>query len=232
MAGFFGPMALNPDANQGPLVGIFISGPAGLFFGFLLWAICRIVKVSAAPEWMILWGFSAVLGMVTLYSCLPKPALRGYVLEAQIQSCQTPIQTADQAIAYWEKRVAEVTWFAPRPDWQAESRRNLQNDPAVVLDVTALKKNLIYENRKPWNKGSYFAKGWDSTTESKSYYAQYAGSVCSDYPPGAKTTNFVLYDMSPLNEKTKDWPPKKIPAFLNLEPLESVPPEYQVLLEK
>ena len=26
--GFFGPIALSPDANQGPLLGIFIAGPA------------------------------------------------------------------------------------------------------------------------------------------------------------------------------------------------------------
>ena len=26
-AGFFGPIILNPEANQGPLLGIFITGP-------------------------------------------------------------------------------------------------------------------------------------------------------------------------------------------------------------
>ena len=28
-AGFFGPMVFAPDANQGPLLGIFITGPLG-----------------------------------------------------------------------------------------------------------------------------------------------------------------------------------------------------------
>ena len=32
-AGFFGPMILAPEANQGPLLGIFITGPAGILFG-------------------------------------------------------------------------------------------------------------------------------------------------------------------------------------------------------
>ena len=32
-AGFFGPMLLAPDANQGPLLGIFITGPAGFALG-------------------------------------------------------------------------------------------------------------------------------------------------------------------------------------------------------
>ncbi len=32
-AGFLGPMLLAPGANQGPLLGIFITGPAGFLVG-------------------------------------------------------------------------------------------------------------------------------------------------------------------------------------------------------
>ena len=34
--GFFGPMIFMPDANQGPLFGIFISGPLGFLVGFVV----------------------------------------------------------------------------------------------------------------------------------------------------------------------------------------------------
>jgi len=34
--GFFGPLAWAPDANQGPLLGIFITGPLGFAAGALL----------------------------------------------------------------------------------------------------------------------------------------------------------------------------------------------------
>ncbi len=34
-AGFFGPIVFAPDANQGPLLGIFITGPAGFVAGAL-----------------------------------------------------------------------------------------------------------------------------------------------------------------------------------------------------
>lgn len=33
VAGFFGPMILAPEANQGPMLGIFITGPAGAVIG-------------------------------------------------------------------------------------------------------------------------------------------------------------------------------------------------------
>jgi hypothetical protein len=34
-AGFFGPMILKPDANQGPMLGIFITGPIGFVVGLI-----------------------------------------------------------------------------------------------------------------------------------------------------------------------------------------------------
>lgn len=41
VAGFFGPMLFAPGANQGPLLGIFSTGPAGgllgAFAGWLVW---------------------------------------------------------------------------------------------------------------------------------------------------------------------------------------------------
>jgi len=33
LAGFAGPLIVTPEANQGPLLGIFISGPLGVLFG-------------------------------------------------------------------------------------------------------------------------------------------------------------------------------------------------------
>jgi uncharacterized YccA/Bax inhibitor family protein len=38
-AGFFGPIIFNPEANQGPLLGIFITGPIGFTLGVLLGAV-------------------------------------------------------------------------------------------------------------------------------------------------------------------------------------------------
>ncbi|SFM38639.1 hypothetical protein [Nitrosomonas communis] len=40
-AGFFGPMIITPEADQGPLLGIFITGPVGFLIGgisgFIYW---------------------------------------------------------------------------------------------------------------------------------------------------------------------------------------------------
>jgi energy-converting hydrogenase Eha subunit B len=37
--GFFGPIVFAPEANQGPLLGIFITGPIGAILGGVLGAI-------------------------------------------------------------------------------------------------------------------------------------------------------------------------------------------------
>jgi hypothetical protein len=42
--GFFGPMILYPQSNQGPLVGIFMTGPLGVVVGALLGAVIGLMK--------------------------------------------------------------------------------------------------------------------------------------------------------------------------------------------
>lgn len=225
-AGFFGPIAFNPEANQGPLLGIFISGPAGAFLGLFFWAVCRLLKISAARQWPILWSMSAILAVVTLYFCLPGPKLRGDIVEVQVLACESPAQKSDAAIAYWEKRVREVTWSPPRPGWQNEARSDLQSDPGVVLDTRILRKKLIYENRKPWNDETIFATVWQATDETKSYYLR----SCGDYSAGMKLVEFVPSDISALDAKITVWPPKHVPALLDLAKAEPVSADYQKFL--
>jgi hypothetical protein len=40
LAGYIGPIYLRPEANQGPLLGIFYTGPLGFLLG-LLWGMFR-----------------------------------------------------------------------------------------------------------------------------------------------------------------------------------------------
>jgi len=39
IGGFFGPLILAPEANQGPLLGIFITGPLGAILGGIVGAL-------------------------------------------------------------------------------------------------------------------------------------------------------------------------------------------------
>src|SRR5581483_821151 len=46
LAGFLGPLVVAPEANQGPLLGIFITGPLGVVAG----AVIGIILPRLAPE--------------------------------------------------------------------------------------------------------------------------------------------------------------------------------------
>jgi hypothetical protein len=49
-AGFFGPIIFMPNSNQGPLLGIFITGPLGFAAGALLGAIVGFVRIRRLPS--------------------------------------------------------------------------------------------------------------------------------------------------------------------------------------
>jgi len=50
-AGFFGPIVFAPDANQGPLLGIFITGPLGAVFGAIGGFVHGIRQRSSSDHW-------------------------------------------------------------------------------------------------------------------------------------------------------------------------------------
>ena len=50
-AGFFGPMVFAPDANQGPLLGIFITGPLGAVLGAIGGFVYGIKQRSSTDQW-------------------------------------------------------------------------------------------------------------------------------------------------------------------------------------
>lgn len=53
-AGFYGPIALLPQSNQGPLMGIFITGPGGLIGGSFAGLLFRFLPMSNARRWLAL----------------------------------------------------------------------------------------------------------------------------------------------------------------------------------
>jgi hypothetical protein len=53
LIGFFGPMRFQPGANQGPMLGLFFTGPAGVVLGAVVGAAVRI----AGPNWPTQWRF-------------------------------------------------------------------------------------------------------------------------------------------------------------------------------
>jgi len=65
-AGFFGPMVLAPDANQGPMLGIFLTGPGGALAGALLGVGVRILRLPSTLQRRVLYWVCGAYGVVIL----------------------------------------------------------------------------------------------------------------------------------------------------------------------
>ena len=50
VGGFVGPMLFTPEANQGPMLGIFITGPLGFMLGAFMGAFVAVFRTPKSPE--------------------------------------------------------------------------------------------------------------------------------------------------------------------------------------
>ncbi len=88
VCGFIGPMVFSPDANQGPMLGIFITGPGGALLGAILGAIVGAARPPAAIAARALAVVSVALAAVCLYFSMPEPKYYANVVDAEIGGCR------------------------------------------------------------------------------------------------------------------------------------------------
>lgn len=226
-AGFFGPMLFTPDANQGPLVGIFMSGPAGALLGFVLLGVCTVMGVSPRLQWRMLVGTAIAGALVVLIFVQPEPALRGYVMDLEVESCAAPIDTEPQVIEYWSKRIASVTWVAARPGWQQDMHRTLREAPGVILTTKVRRQISVWERRKPWNRGSLLATAGRNAPEESSFY--YSDGTCSDFPVGHAFRAFEKYELNGRITPPNEWPPSERETVISVSRIVPVPAQFEPL---
>lgn len=82
-AGFFGPLLLNPEATQAPLLGLMITGPAGAFAGRLLGHLFRFLPFSDAVRGQALLLCCMLLGLGTLWFAMPEATRHVFLDVAQ-----------------------------------------------------------------------------------------------------------------------------------------------------
>lgn len=224
-AGFFGPMVFVPEANQGPLVGIFISGPAGATLGLLLYGVCSLLRVSARAQWRLLCATAAV-GVVAIFVLVqPDPALRGYIYDAAVTRCAAPLDAEPAVLRAWRERLAAVTWASPRRGWEQDMRVALRDAPGILVTAVVTQQRSVFEKRKPWNRGVLYATPWTATSggDEKSFYDTAAS--CSDFPAGFRLRTFQRYDLNGRIEPPSEWPPRSFESIIDASPLSTVPPE-------
>ena len=221
-AGFFGPMLLNPDANQGPMLGLFITGPGGALAGLVLGCIFRILPFTDSVRGQALVLFCTLLGAGTLWFSLPEPVAKVNVIDGTIGSCYSPAKLMPPAIARWEDMVARYPNSPQRENWRDDTARMVRESPGVIVEIELGRRNAVIEHRKPWNHGQLGTRGWQTVHETGRYFG---GGTCDSYPAG----RHVLLALD--GRGSPGWPPEGLSSFLGILELEPVPPQYAKLLD-
>ncbi len=220
--GFFGPLALSPDANQGPLLGLLITGPGGVMAGLLLGTVARALRWSRSAQWRALASCCVLLALATLWFSLPEPRTRGWLLEANVTACRMPEEFSAAALADWDERIAKVTWAAPRAGWKEQAERQFARPDGVVLDLEVSARRAALEGRKPWNRGRISVVPRAGAGDISRVFVRYAGASCAGYPLGPT----VLYYEAAHDPKPGPWPPDDLPGLLSLVVAEPPPAHF------
>jgi len=224
-AGFFGPIFLNPDANQGPMLGIFITGPGGALAGAILGFLFRILPFTDTLRTQALMLCCSLLGLGTLWFALPEPAIKARVVDATIGRCIPAAELLPASIAHWEQRIAAVSYAPPRDNWRTDTARMLREYPGVIVELDVARSNAVLEHRMPWDKGRLSAQGWRRVGDSRRFFG---GGGCESYPRGKRVLLAPTSEgaVAPVGAAARPWPPADLPNFLGVEVLGPVPSNY------
>lgn len=205
----------------GPLLG-FVMGPAGFCLGALVGFVCALVRLGPGSFLAVL-GFSALgVAVVTLYASIPGPqhGYKGTIIDAQIQGCGSIGDHWDLAMAATERDVAAQERYQPRirPDWRQLIEQKKKTGKGVVLSMLVIRERKLYARMEPWNRGVIEGLPWHAVDRTQIYFARFAGDSCQTYMKDlSRKMYFPRWEYAAF-------PPDNVPAFLDLDVLEDVPP--------
>lgn len=221
-AGFFGPMILSPESNQGPMLGLFITGPLGAASGLVLGFVFRILPFTDAIRAQALTLCCVLVGAGTLWFSLPEPVAVANVVEGTIVRCRNPAELLPAAIDRWETRAARYPGSPPRAHWREGADRMVRDAHGVIVGIQAERRVSIIEHRKPWNRGELGLRPLRREAASDEYFG---AGTCASYPVGRHVR------LALTSNGTSGWPPEDLPMFLGVLELQPVPDRYRALLE-
>ncbi|HVJ28889.1 MAG TPA: hypothetical protein VNA66_01150, partial [Gammaproteobacteria bacterium] len=173
---------------------------------------------------------TAAVGVVAILVVVqPQPALRGYIYDAAVTRCSTPLDAEPVVLRAWRERIAAVTWASPRRGWEQDMREALRDAPGILVTAAVARQRSVFEKRKPWNRGVLYATPWTTASagDEKSFYD--TAATCSDFPAGLPLRNFQRYDLNGRIEPPSEWPPRSFESIIDASPLSVVPPELAEL---
>lgn len=220
VAGFFLPLILSPDANQGPLLGIFITGPGGAVLGFAVGAVAALLRLSHRRFLTVTGVVAAAVAAGTLVFSFPEPVQLGTVVEAEVVRCEAAERHVPAAVAEWKRQI-DIGWVrTPRAGWEADIDQVLARDPGVVLIVRVKRQVFLTEHRKPWNRGRVTQRVRPGDRRESAFYLRGSARECSTTLP--RELRFA-----PAWNYTQPMPPDNAAGLLRLSVIGEVSPALE-----
>ena len=220
LAGFFLPLLLSPEANQGPLLGIFITGPGGAALGLAVGVVAALLRLSRTRFLIATATVAVAVAISTLILSFPEPVQLGTVVEAEVVRCETADRHVPAAVAEWKRQI-EAGWVPrPRTGWEADIPALLERDPGVVLILRVKRQVLLTEHRKPWNRGRVTQRAKPGKGRESAFYLRGAAPDCSE-------TFSAELRFSPAWNYTLPSPPDNAAGLLRLTAIEDVSPALE-----
>jgi MFS family permease len=215
LAGFLGPIALTPEANQGPLLGILITGPLGFVAGAILgFVLPRTVPQPWRIKVLVAFAVTTVAGILAALACLRGPEFVGRLYFAEVTNPRPAVEQLPAAIKKWED-LARQYQHQPKADWQTERRRLVDSAGGSIVTLKQVSVWYVHRQRQPWNKGRYTFTPQPAENERDAYLAPNV-SLAS---PG--------WFLATASGVPADWPPANIGDFLGVVEISTAPAEFR-----
>ena len=222
LAGFLIPVWRTPYANQGPLLGIFITGPLCTAIGIVLGLLGNSLKLSQRTRLTMLL-VSCALTFVVVYSiCEPEDRWECDLVYGTVTKCIKASSFQGEVEANWERSIAINKQKKVLNSWKADVGRSLTEAAGHVAILHVERRRSIYEGRHTSNKGQTYATPWNVKSESVKYFLE--GDVClqnSNRPP---VTYLADWPEWPEHER---FPPDDAARLLSVAVLRTVPAKYK-----
>jgi hypothetical protein len=224
LAGYVGPIILVPEANQGPLLGIFITGPGGALAGLILWILSKQMGWSLSTQWKAVYiSCAALLCSVVITALKPKPNWLGRIYELEIVNCQPISARLDSVLIDWQARTAAANWLPPRTGWEDEVRQIFREDTGSVVEVKIQDEKVVKSEKSAFKNETRISAFKITSAKSKNSFFYFA-VPCANLVAGTKGRYFVSSaSMHIMADKNRPWPPKIPSDLLVLAPLRPVP---------
>jgi len=209
VCGFVGPMGFAPESNQGPMLGIFITGPAAALLGAILGVVVGAMNVSAATAARLLAGAAVLVAATTIYFTIPEPHYYADAVEGEIRECATPERLRDDAVKRLNELAANHPPLPQPVAWGDAFDKALDDDHGVVLEVHLTRYRRLYRREARWNRGTLEAGPWVASDATATYYAIYGGPECDGYAAGTDAQFNVVSHVG-------IWPPAGLAEMLNV----------------